>query len=74
MEEDIRDGSIAKSGWSKFAIYPAECGLPSVFFFFLFYDRKEKTNTRGHKQKERTLELQEMWRLTPMSDIMQLKE
>lgn len=32
MEEDIRDGSIAKSGRSKFSIYPAECGLPSVFF------------------------------------------
>lgn len=32
MEEDIRDGSIAKSGRSKFSIYPAACGLPSVFF------------------------------------------
>lgn len=30
---DIQGGSIAISGLSKFAIYPAECGLPSMFFF-----------------------------------------
>lgn len=50
-EEDIQGGSIAKSG-SKLAIYPAECGLPSMGFL---NDRKETKNTPRHKQKERTL-------------------
>lgn len=51
-EEDIRDGSIAKSGRSKFSIYPAECGLPSVFFCLMTGRRKpiheDISKKRGH--------------------------
>lgn len=51
-EEDIRDGSIAKSGRSKFSIYPSECGLPSVCFCLMTGRRKpmheDISKKRGH--------------------------
>lgn len=43
---DIQGGSIAISGLSKFAIYPAECGLPSMFFLFKWQEgEKQYTKT-----------------------------
>lgn len=62
---DIQGGSRAISGRSKqSSIYPARCGLPSMFlclfflFWFVFNDRKETINTWRHKQKREDIELQ----------------
>lgn len=64
---DIQGGSRAISGRSKqSSIYPAWCGLPSMFLclgfcfkiWFVFNDRKETIHTWRHKQKREDIELQ----------------